>query len=1058
MRFEAGRKSWSLRHIAICFVSTTLAAAGIGVVAAPAHAAPQTFTVTSPSLCGGAGTFEQAVKDANANPGKDTIAFTAGMTASSWPCASTAGPEQFPINATEAVDIVGNGAKIVGDMMWVDFNGNVNNIQLCPRTTANSHWIQKSTGVLSVGTFGQDNTEVDVSVTGLSFDNLPTMMLAYEKSSLTIVDSTATNIMSFNDDCRRPAIEGSSGADVTLRNVSITSSYAPGMSHAEDSADALISGRDGDLVLDRVLLGDNWQGRAVTWQQQSGVASAKVVSSKIIESGGLSLDTTTSEIVNSAFFSQNTKPSNRVTAYSGATTIKASSFYWNQPVCSSGCGTNGMGFWIPTTGTVAFQATAVGANATYPDSGPLLFGDTTKFTSDNLTWVQQTANQPNAELQAILPNVQTGFPALTPTGDGFSWVDYVTPLLGTALKPGVLLDAVPDAVCPGGVNALLNPIDGSCINEDILGQPRWDLGSGKRNIGAVQNVQSPHLTVAGVTDTTVALAWNRPVDPASGPINGYNVYYAPAAGGVQQTFNVPGGDVLTVTIPGLTPGTRYAFTVAGVNQVGPGPRSNVVTATPLAPLGLPVVTANGGDTQVSLSWTEPNLNGHAGPPSYFVSYRKKGDAAWVAGPGWLSARTTTIPGLTNRTEYEFAVVATTPDQATTPTVATATATPRAAMFVPIDPVRAYDSRTANAPISAGQSRPVSLAGQVPAGAVAVAYNITVIDMNTAGWLTVVPGDVANPPVSSTINWSGRGEVLANGIVVGVDDQRGVKVFAGPVGSSMRTQFVIDVVGYYLPVQASPTGSTFTPVDPVRAYDSRTAQGPLVGGQMRNVNLATNTGGVLPDGVTAVAYNLTVTDGQGAGYLTVTPGSVGTAPVTSTINWWGSGQMLANGIDVKVDAGKSVNVFAGPNANARTQFVIDIVGYFAPTSVAPAGSGFTPVTPTRAYDSRTGPGPIAAGQQRTISMATGGLVPEGATAVAYNATVADTTGSGWLTVTPGDVAVLPVSSTINWWATNQFISNGIAVGVDGQRQVNVFAGPNGSGATTDFVLDTVGYYN
>lgn len=154
----------------------------------------------------------------------------------------------------------------------------------------------------------------------------------------------------------------------------------------------------------------------------------------------------------------------------------------------------------------------------------------------------------------------------------------------------------------------------------------------------------------------------------------------------------------------------------------------------------------------------------------------------------------------------------------------------------------------------------------------------------------------------------------------------------------------------------------------------------------------------------------------------------------------------------------MNVFAGGGPTGGTQFVIDIVGFFAPVSVAPNGSGFHPVTPTRSYDSRTGPGPIAAGQNRTIAMDTGGLVPAGATAVAYNLTVADTTGSGWLDVTPGDQATWPLSSTVNWWPTNQLLSNGIAVGLDPQRQVKVYAGPAGTPATTDFVIDTVGYYD
>ena len=88
----------------------------------------------------------------------------------------------------------------------------------------------------------------------------------------------------------------------------------------------------------------------------------------------------------------------------------------------------------------------------------------------------------------MLPNVLTTFPGLTPTGAGIGWADYLTPLLGTQLKPGVLIDAVPDAVCPGGANALRSPLDNSCITEDVLGKPRWDAGNGTRNIGAVQTV------------------------------------------------------------------------------------------------------------------------------------------------------------------------------------------------------------------------------------------------------------------------------------------------------------------------------------------------------------------------------------------------------------------------------------------------------------------------------------------------------------------------------------------------------------------------------------------
>ncbi len=1046
-----------MKPILSVLATSALVAAGILGAGIPAQATPgQTYTVTSPALCGGAGTFEQAVKDANAHPGHDTIAFTAGMSVELNSCARVISYDIFPIVATEAVDILGNGAKVWGNQYWVDMNGNVNNFLMCPVRTANSNWISHSTGFLEVGRMGQDNTGVDVTISGLAFDNLPTLVQAWEKSSITMNDSTATNINAFEELCDRPAITGIE-ANITLKGMQIAESNAPGRDSSEGTLGAFIAGVGGNLVVDRVALAEIFYAQAISWRQGTTPSSVKIVSSPMLDSGGLRLDATTSEIVNSAYYTQNTKASDRIVSNVGATTIKASTFYWRTPVCEPNCGVNGMGFWAPLTGTFAFNSTAIGANSAYPNSGPVLFGDISKFSSDSLTWVQETPNQTNAELQMILPSVLTGVPGLTAAPTAPSWIDIVTPMLGTQQQPGVLVDAVVNADCPAGANALLNPIDNTCITSDVFGKPRWDAGNNKRNIGAVQNAESPVLSLDPAkppTATTISLIWNRPSDPASGPITGYNIYCAPVAGGVELSYFYPGPANLSATISGLTTGTPYRCQAVGVNQVGPGPRSNVVVGTPVGPIAPPVVTVRPGNGKASVAWTEPDAGGHPGPLGYFVQYRKVGDPTWLTGPS-VSGRIVTIPDLVNRTDYEFGVVAVSPDQAFSTPIATATGTPRGDMFVPIDPARAYDSRISGGPLNDGTSRTVSVAGQIPVNATAVAYNITVTDMNGPGYLTVTPGDVVNPPVSSTINWDGPGELIANGIVVGVDDQRKINVFSGLTGSPTFTHFVIDVVGYYMPVAESPAGNVFVPVDPVRAYDSRNAQGILMTGQSRTVDLAAQTGGTLPDGVTAVAYNLTSTDGVGQGYLTVAPASVVVAPVTSTINWWGPGQVIANGIDVKVDPAKKVNVFAG--GPGGSQFVIDIVGYFAPLVVAPTGTGFSAVTPTRAYDSRTQDGPIFGSQERNISMATGGLVPTGAAAVAYNLPITDTVSTRYLTVTPGSVATPPNSSTINWWQTGQILSNGIAVGIDANRSVNVFSGP-ANGARTNFVLDTVGYYN
>ena len=1079
----------------VCGAGIALATAvgGVALVAPPAQAA-QTFTVTSSALCGGAGTFEQAIKDANASPGKDTIVFTAGLTASASPCASTAGPDQFPIKATEAVDIVGNGAKIVGDMTWVDFEGRVNNVLLCPASTANSHWVQKSTGFLEVGQLGQDNSAVDVTVSGLSFDNLPTLVQAYEKASLTLADSTATNITAFNELCDRPAIAGYPGADITLREVQITDSYAPRMSTEAGALDGLITGDGGNLVLDRVMLGNNWQSQAVSWRQGAGTGSVTIVSSKVIESGGLRLDAAKSEIVNSAFLSQGQHPTDRIVTNAGATTVKASSLYWTQPTCiGATCGVNGMGFWAPLTGTFAFESTAIGADAVFPNSGPVLFGDKTKFASDARTWVQQTANQSNAEIATILPNALTTVPGLAATGGGPSWVDYITPLLGTALQPGVLIDAVPDALCPGGANALLNPLDGTCIALDVLGKPRWDTGNGTRNIGAVQTVQSPHLAVDTsqlITETTVPLAWNRPEDPASGPITGYNVTYAPAAGGTVQTTYVPGAGSLTTTITGLTPGIPYVFTVAGVNQVGPGPRSNEVTATPVGTIASPVLTATPASHEVRLFWTEPALVGHPGPLSYDVLFRKKGEVVWTNGPAGLSARTTVIPELINGVEYEFGVVATSPDQSHSPVVATATATPTggagAGVFVPIEPARVYDSRLAGPggtpnPIPGNHgSRVMQVAdaidivtGQVvqpnivPAGATSVAFNLTATNTLDRGWFSITPGDAATY-AASTVNWPGGQDVIANGLTVKIAADRTVKVFNG---AGQPTDAVLDIVGYFMPPGA--TGDVFHELTPTRVYDSRIAgpggtPDPVPGGGNRVVSMANGivppTPDIVPAGATAVAYNISAVDTSSRGWFAVTPGDSPTFR-SSTVNWPGAGDVIDNGQFVKVDANRQIKIFNG-SADA-TNVVVEVLGYFTPDATATDGTYFHTLEPVRAYDSRVptpNPGPVAGGTTRNVSVADGrnldtgavtvpNVIPADARSIAYNITATNTTSRGWFSVTPGNVSN-QVTSSINWPRGNDVVANGLTVALDDQRTINV---RSGSPSQTDLVIDLYGYF-
>ncbi|MCE9621745.1 MAG: hypothetical protein K8R99_05300 [Actinomycetia bacterium] len=126
------------------------------------------------------------------------------------------------------------------------------------------------------------------------------------------------------------------------------------------------------------------------------------------------------------------------------------------------------------------------------------------------------------------------------------------------------------------------------------------------------------------------------------------------------------------------------------------------------------------------------------------------------------------------------------------------------------------------------------------------------------------------------------------------------------------------------------------VTPKRVYDSRAAsplQGTLATGANRLVSVADgrNNSGVVdianlvPAGATAVTANVTVTGTIGGfGYLAINPGG-NTVEGASTINWFGEGQSIANGVTLTLNDSRQVTVIC--NGGGSTHFIIDVSGYF-----------------------------------------------------------------------------------------------------------------------------------
>lgn len=136
----------------------------------------------------------------------------------------------------------------------------------------------------------------------------------------------------------------------------------------------------------------------------------------------------------------------------------------------------------------------------------------------------------------------------------------------------------------------------------------------------------------------------------------------------------------------------------------------------------------------------------------------------------------------------------------------------AGAFHALTPGRVYDSRAAlpnTGALSAGGTRTLSMADKrdlttgavttanfVPAGATAIACNVTVVNTAGGGFLAVNPGGTTEVS-AATINWSASGQILNNGVIVTLNAaNREVTVVAGG-GAGAQTDFVIDVTGYFL---------------------------------------------------------------------------------------------------------------------------------------------------------------------------------------------------------------------------------------------------------------------
>ena len=199
---------------------------------------------------------------------------------------------------------------------------------------------------------------------------------------------------------------------------------------------------------------------------------------------------------------------------------------------------------------------------------------------------------------------------------------------------------------------------------------------------------------------------------------------------------------------------------------------------------------------------------------------------------------------------------------------------------------------------------------LPAGATAVAMNVTATNPSADSYLTVYPGTTR--PTASNLNFT-LGQTIANMVQVPLNPDGTVTIY----NRFGTVNVIADLVGSYAPG----TGTGFTATTPTRVLDTRVPIGVTTKAQLGAGATMTLTVPGLPAGATAVAMNVTATNPTAASWLTVYPGT--TRPTASNLNF-GPGQTIPNMVLVPLGPGGTVTIY---NAAGAVDVVADLVGTY-----------------------------------------------------------------------------------------------------------------------------------
>jgi PKD repeat protein len=490
----------------------------------------------------------------------------------------------------------------------------------------------------------------------------------------------------------------------------------------------------------------------------------------------------------------------------------------------------------------------------------------------------------------------------------------------------------------------------------------------------------------------------------------------------------------------------YTVTLTATNVAGSNTKTKtnyIVVSNPLPPVANFTGTPTSGTAPLNVHFTDTSTNN---PTSWAWDFDNNGTVDSTvknpshvyANPGTYSVKLTATN--TGGSDVEIKTGYITVQQP--PETVYKSLTP---------PVRVLDTRPGIGKGLAGAfqanvPRTLTVGGTngIPANAVAITGNLTVVGQTRAGYLAITKSPTPNP-TTSILNFP-VGDIRANGVTVPLNAGKLSIVYKASSGS---THVVLDVTGYF---QVATNGTTFYEKAPVRVLDSRVGTG-LAGAFLPNVPRTLHVAGThgIPAAARAITGNLTVVGQTRAGYLSITPNSTATPP-TSTINF-PVGDIRANGVTVPLNGTGDLSIVYKASGGS-THVVLDVTGYFLDGT---AGKNFVPVDGSRILDTRSGNGlsnPFSANTPRTWAVRNRGGVGGSAVAIIGNVTVVGQTKAGYVSLTPTAQAN-PTTSTINF-PLGDIRANNFTVQLSGTGSLSgVYKAP--AGAKTHLIVDVFGYY-